>query len=569
MLRLRRVGPGPLWHWSCTNTRPDGYSLPVYHALLTRRYLTSKVMPLLASLAVVLCTAMVLITWSVMGGFLNNLTQAGRSLIGDVRIAWPNVGFAYYDDLVARLEADPAVEAAAPLIEGMGMLTLLENRTEPVLIRGIEGESFSRVTNYEDTLWWKPLEEPMPKDKKGEDLRLEESDRPLLEHIYQDGLTLTEIDPATGQPESAIVLGMEVGGWNKRTDWGGYYPRVQYVATPDGGTAIQDIFMPGSGELVVLVVPLDSQGRPLEPVTRKFPVANEFESGLYDIDKQTVLMELGALQRMLRMHAAKRLVEPGGSGAGSGAGGGKSDPLAGFFEEDTEEVPEPEVVEDPARVTSVLVRMVDPDGDLVAFREKCHAIYAEFARAHPGEVPDAMMIGIETWEDANRMMISAVKKETGLVLMIFSFISFTAVFLVFAIFWAMISEKTKDIGILRALGASRLGVAWIWLRYGLAIGVVGSLCGGLLAWVIVTNINEIHEGGAAAGRWLGDTLTGTPWNWYIWDPKIYVFKEIPHKIEPWKAAFVLVGGLLSCVLGALWPAVRAARMHPVKALRFE
>ncbi len=537
----------------------------MYHALLTRRYLTSKVMPLLASLAVVLCTAMVLITWSVMGGFLNNLTQAGRTLIGDVRIALPNVGFAHYDDLIAKLEADPEVEAAAPIIEAMGMLTLLENRTEPILIRGIEGESFARVTGYADTLWWKPLDEPVKKDRQGDDLRLEETDRTLLQRIYEDGLTLTEIDPITGQPEPAIVLGMEVGGWNKRTDWGGYYPRVQYVAASDGGSELRNIFMPGSGELVVLVVPLDSQGRPLDPVTRKFPVANEFESGLYDIDKQTVLMELRALQRMLRMHAAKRLVEPGGSGVG----GSSPDPLAGFFEEDTEGVSEPEVVEDPARVTSVLVRMADPDGDLEAFREKCHAIYAEFTRDHAGEVPDAMMIGIETWEDANRMMISAVKKETGLVLMIFSFISFTAVFLVFAIFWAMISEKTKDIGILRALGASRLGVAWVWLRYGLAIGVVGSICGGLLAWAIVTNINEIHQGIAHTGEWLGSTLTDKPWNWYIWDPKVYVFKEIPHKIEPWKAVFVLTGGLLSCVVGALWPAVRAARMHPVKALRFE
>ncbi len=538
-----------------------GTVCPVYHALLTRRYLTSKVMPLLASLAVVLCTAMVLITWSVMGGFLNNLMQAGRSLMGDVRIAWPNVGFAYYEDLIARLEADPAVAAAAPVIETFGMLTLLENRTEGVLIRGIDGESFARVTNYADTLWWRPLDEPMPKDKLGDDVRLEENDRRLLERIFNDGLSLTEVDPFTGERRGALVPGMEVGGWNMRTDWGGYFPRIQQFATPDGGSELINKFMPGSGELSILVVPIDSQGRPLEPQTAKMPVANEFESGVYDIDRQTVLMDLATAQKLLRMHKAKRLVR---SEAGD-------DPLGDFFDEEggDSEPPQPEFVEDPARVTSVLIRQADPNADLGAFSRRCHEIYAEFAAAHPGEVPSANAIGMETWEQANRMMIGAVKKETGLVLMLFTFISSTAVFLVFAIFWAMISEKTKDIGILRALGASRLGVAWVWVRYGLAIGIVGSIFGGLLAWAIVTNINEIHESIAAAGRWLGNTLTGDPWNWYIWDPKVYVFKEIPHKIEPWKATIVLIGGLVSCLLGALWPAARAARMHPVKALRFE
>lgn len=535
-----------------------GTVLPVYHALLTRRYLTSKVMPLLASLAVVLCTAMVLITWSVMGGFLLNLTQAGRSLIGDVRIAWPNVGFAYYDDLIDRLEQAPEVEAAAPIIETFGMLTLLENRTEGVLIRGVDGASFSRVTDYADTLWWRPLDKPLPKDKQADDVRLEPKSRALLEQVYRDGLRLQERDAETGELESAIVLGIEVGGWNVRTDWGGYFPRVQQVATPEGGSQLVNKFMPGSGELSVLVVPLDTQGRPLEPQTARFPVANEFESGLYDIDKQTVLMDLPALQKMLHMNEAKRIVR----------GGADPGPFDNFFDAQGEVAPA-KTVEDPARVTSVLVRMKDEHGDLGAFRARCKEIYGQFAAAHAGEVPSVDAIGLETWEEANRTMIEAVKKETGLVLMIFTFISFTAVFLVFAIFWAMISEKTKDIGILRALGASRLGVAWVWIRYGLVIGVVGSAFGGLLAWAIVTHINEIHEGIHTVGLWLGNHLAGQEWNWYIWDPKVYVFKEIPHRIEGWKAVIVLIGGLLSCLLGALWPATRAARMHPVKALRFE
>ena len=154
-------------------------------------------------------------------------------------------------------------------------------------------------------------------------------------------------------------------------------------------------------------------------------------------------------------------------------------------------------------------------------------------------------------------MINAVKKETGLVLFIFSFISLTAVFLVLAIFWSMVSEKTKDVGILRAVGASRAGIAGVWLAYGMMIGVVGSGLGGTLAYVVVKNINPIHE-------WLGKTF-----DLYIWDPRIYYFSEVPSQMDASKAAIVLAGGIISSVLGALIPAVRAASMDPVKALRFE
>ena len=70
--------------------------VPVYQPLLTRRYLTSKLMPLLAVVAVALCAAMVLIVWSVMGGFLNNFLASGRQMIGDVTIANSGPGIPHY-----------------------------------------------------------------------------------------------------------------------------------------------------------------------------------------------------------------------------------------------------------------------------------------------------------------------------------------------------------------------------------------------------------------------------------------------------------------------------------------
>ena len=518
----------------------------MYQRLLTRRYLTSKVMPLLAALAVVLCTAMVLISWSVMGGFLKNLMESGRTLIGDVSINWPNAGFAHYEDLIQRLEAHPEIDAASPMIETAGMLALPGDRLVRVIVRGIDGPSYAAVTTYEDTLYWQPLEEPLPKDDARRDWRLENHTR--WQRTFNNGLTLTEPDPATGEPRPAVVIGIETSGYNFRQPAGFIIPGIPLVPGADGVMGQLPIFLPDE-KVTLHVLPIDSSGRGIEMVTRILPVANEFRSGLYEIDKQTVLVNLRALQSMLNMDEARRVIEDPTEDLSA------ADPFAlGGDEADPNFEPIQRVEIDPARVTDIVVLGRQDDARLT--QQYVLDVYTEFAAAHP-DVPRADAIFIKTWEDQNATMIAAVKKETALVLFIFSFISLTAVFLVLAIFWAMVSEKTRDVGILRAFGASRTGIAWLWLRYGLAIGVVGSIFGLALAYTIVYNINTIHD-------WMGVALGIS-----IWDPAVYYFTEIPSRVNHLHAAIIGLGGMLASTLGALWPALRAARMNPVRALRFE
>ncbi|MBL8746079.1 MAG: ABC transporter permease [Phycisphaerae bacterium] len=501
----------------------------MYQALLTRRYLFSKIMPLLSAAAVMLCTAMVLVVWSVMGGFLTMLLAQGKSMIGDVSITWPVQGIPRYERLIEMIEADPLAEAATPMIETLGLLGLPSTDTKPVSVLGVDPAGYHHVTGYFDRLWWRPLDAPLPRDVNRHDPRL---DNPRMAEWLLHGERLAEPDPITGIERPAIVLGIQVTGYNNVREREGFYTTNHYD-------------MP-TRDVTLSVLPLSQRGVAIDMAAARFPVANEFRTGLYQADAEWVILPLPVLQRMLRLDRAER-VRPG--------------PTRVVRDEATgeERFEEPTIVEElPARATTILIKAapgVSPD----VLRERAAEIYEAFAKEIGPAAPPASRIPIFTWENKPglKMFIGAVKKETSLVLVLFSFISLTAVFLIFSIFWSMISEKTKDIGVLRAIGAGRAGVAWLFVRYGLAIGITGSLLGLGLAYIVVTNINPIHE-------WLGTAL-----GIQVWDPEVYYFDTIPNHVDPLRAAIVGGFGVLSSALGALIPAIRAAFMDPVRALRFE
>lgn len=488
-------------------------------------------MPLLASAAVMLSVAMELITWSVMGGFLEQLIQSGRTLMGDVEVSRPQRGFGDYEKLVEMLEGDEWIEAATPTIDAYGLVKLNAQQVTTCRIKGIDPESFDRVTGYFGTLYWTPRDEALPRDTLREDPRLDPERRVTFEMTQKLGQELFGTDITTNSERHQAVLGMEVFG--KR----GLRAEAGFVTD-------FPVFLPGL-DVTLNVLPIDTSGGFLEPVARKLQIANEFSSNIYEIDSQTIYVPLVVLQEMLKMDRAER-VDP------------KARPEFVYDEAGNpigRTMPEPVGVT-PAKVTSVLVRASSDKIPLEDLRQRVSEIYERFA-SQTEHAPMLAAVDVLTWEDRNATLIGAIKKETGLVLFIFGIISLTSVFLVLAIFWSMISERTKDIGILRALGASGPGVAWLWVRYGLAIGVVGSVLGVVLAYVVITNINAIHD-------WMGSTLGLT-----IWDPQVYYFARIPEDFSLTKAIIIVGAGIVSCGLGALIPAWRAARMDPVRALRFE
>src|SRR5262249_37922282 len=111
--------------------------------------------------------------------------------------------------------------------------------------------------------------------------------------------------------------------------------------------------------------------------------------------------------------------------------------------------------------------------------------------------------------------------------------------------------------ILKALGASNAGVAKIFLGYGLLLGVLGAGLGTLLGLTLTDNINGIERGLTE--------LTGQD----IFPRDIYYFDTIPTFVSTWGVVLVNLGAVGIAVLFSVLPALRAAWLHPVRALRYE
>jgi lipoprotein-releasing system permease protein len=163
-----------------------------------------------------------------------------------------------------------------------------------------------------------------------------------------------------------------------------------------------------------------------------------------------------------------------------------------------------------------------------------------------------------TWEQTQAHIIVPVEKERGLVSTLFGIISLVAAVLVLCILYMIVLQKTRDIGIIKSIGGSPIGVALIFLGYGAAIGLVGSALGTVLGCYFVTNINEIQ-----------DFLTSLNPAWQVWDRAVYSFDQIPNTVRTADAVTVVVAAVAASTLGALLAALRAGFMQPVEALRYE
>jgi lipoprotein-releasing system permease protein len=198
-------------------------------------------------------------------------------------------------------------------------------------------------------------------------------------------------------------------------------------------------------------------------------------------------------------------------------------------------------------VTSIQLKLAK-GVDLNAARDKLRAHFP--AQQFP-------YFRIETWRDLQGPLLAAVQLETTILNLLLFLIITVAGFGILATFFMIVVEKTRDIGVLKALGAPNRGVMSIFLGYGLSLGIVGSGVGVVLGLIFVAYINQIADG----LEW----LTGRE----VFDQTVYYFQEIPAIVEPLTVTLVAIGATFVAVLASVLPAIRAARLHPVEALRYE
>ena len=164
---------------------------------------------------------------------------------------------------------------------------------------------------------------------------------------------------------------------------------------------------------------------------------------------------------------------------------------------------------------------------------------------------------ITTWMQDNKAILGALIVEKNVMFYLLFFIVLVAALCILSAQITFVVQKTREIGMLKALGSTNLQISGIFLGQSAIIGVLGVLAGYGLGVLAVTYRNEFLEFMRRA--------TG----WELFPASIYGFGELPAILAPRDIALICVSSFVICVLGGVLPAIRAGRLKPVEALRYE
>ncbi len=162
-----------------------------------------------------------------------------------------------------------------------------------------------------------------------------------------------------------------------------------------------------------------------------------------------------------------------------------------------------------------------------------------------------------TWIDQNRELFDAIRTERTTMFFVLIFVVIVAAFGIMSTLITSTVQKTREIGLMKALGARMSQIMWIFVAQGMIVGFFGTLIGLSSGIALVQYRNEVR-----------DFLAST-FHVELFPAAVYQFSEIPAEIVPHDIFIICVSSFLICSVAAIIPAYFAARLDPVKALRFE
>jgi lipoprotein-releasing system permease protein len=568
----------------------------MYKAFLSLRYLRTRYIALASILSVMLGVATMIVVNSVMKGFTAEMRSRIQGLLSDIVIETNSLDGAQNADAMFRQVRNVAgqkIQGMTATVEVWGLITFPfagQFTTRPITLIGIEPEGKSKVgpfkqylESFHPNMDGKKMVRPAlrgPSEPPGWDLTSEalawrkeikqrekfvndmtkESELPpelrdlkttpplaaqppstatpptpvvtanslkkapaaLPTNPTEKKLETSSQDPKfdedpTGSKSSLLPVGIsdapakpidDAAPMDARVIVGSGLLRYNYEDARTGKTRTMEMVRPGE-DVRISTVTAVANGRPPQPVYLTATVVDVFKCGMSEYDSNLVFCNLSELQK-----------------------------VRGMFD--------PRNPNDPARkaITSIQIKLND-FADAPEVIERLQSVFP------PG------IFTIKTWEQKQGPLLAAVEIETGILNVLLFLIIAVAGFGILAIFFMIVVEKTRDIGILKALGASSSGVMSIFLSYGLFLGVVGSGVGVALGLFFVRYINEIESAIAM--------VTGRK----VFDDKVYYFPEIPTRVETPMVIWVTVGAIAIAVLASVFPARRAARLKPVESLRYE
>lgn len=257
------------------------------------------------------------------------------------------------------------------------------------------------------------------------------------------------------------------------------------------------------GDEISLLSPMGELGPTgVMPRTRKYRVAAIFYSGMYEYDASHAYVMIADAQA--------------------------------FFSLSDDKI---------SRITNIDIRLPEPE-KVIEFRTALDA-------ALVGVAPDGTKgakLRVRDWMEMNKNLFSALKLEKIATFIILSLAIMVASFCIVCTLLLMVTEKGKEIAILKALGASDGAIMRIFMLEGVIIGGIGTVFG--------------------VGTALG-ACTGLSWFGVRLDPEVYYIDRLPVNVNGGDYAMVALAAFLICTISTIYPAYAASKLRPVDGLRWE